>query len=145
MKYCASQMAPACSAASSPCIPYSMSFRTDYELPHNREIAPITPKCSHNYWRISKIWKWAFPEKQLQTLFHVCAVTHRLKKAVRNDMKYRILTSLRLLFRLGMVLYMTPLKDKRSICCGSLLGSYCPTPQMTQVTPKSGYWNPSGI
>ena len=29
-------------------IPYSMSFRTDEELPHKREIAPITPKCSHN-------------------------------------------------------------------------------------------------
>jgi len=26
-------------------ISYSMSFRTHYELPHKREIAPITPKC----------------------------------------------------------------------------------------------------
>ena len=25
-----------------------------------------------------------------KTLFHACAVTHRLKKAVRNDMKYGI-------------------------------------------------------
>ena len=24
-------------------IPYSMSFRTELELPHKREIAPITP------------------------------------------------------------------------------------------------------
>ena len=31
---------------------------------------------------------WAFPKNRLQTLFHACAVTHRLKKAVRNDMKY---------------------------------------------------------
>ena len=27
-------------------IPYSMSFRTDWELPHKREIALITPKCN---------------------------------------------------------------------------------------------------
>ena len=33
---------------------------------------------------------WAFPEKQLQTLFHAYAVSHRLKKAMRNDMKYGI-------------------------------------------------------
>ena len=51
-------------------------------------VAPITPRCSYNYWRISKIRKWAFPNKQLQTLFHACAVTRRLKKAVRNDMQY---------------------------------------------------------
>ena len=31
-----------------------------------------------------------FPRKQLQTLFHAYAVTHRLKKAVRNDTKYGI-------------------------------------------------------
>ena len=30
-------------------IPYSMSFRTDDELPHKQEIASITLKCSHNY------------------------------------------------------------------------------------------------
>ena len=30
-------------------IPYSMLFRIDEELPHKREIARITPKCSHNY------------------------------------------------------------------------------------------------
>ena len=30
-------------------IPYSMLFRIDEELPHKREIARFTPKCSHNY------------------------------------------------------------------------------------------------
>ena len=50
-------------------------------LPHKREITRIPPKCSHNYCRISKIRKWAFPKKQLWTLFHAYAVTHRLKKA----------------------------------------------------------------
>jgi len=48
------------------------------------------PRCSHNYWRISKIRKWAFPIKQLQALFHACAVNHWPKKAVRNDMEYGI-------------------------------------------------------
>ena len=33
-----------------------------------------------------------FVKKQLQTLFRACAVTRRLKKAVRNDMKYGIFT-----------------------------------------------------
>ena len=32
-----------------PTIPASISSGTDYELPHKREIAPITPKCSRNY------------------------------------------------------------------------------------------------
>ena len=32
-----------------------------------------------------------FPKKQLKTLFHACAITHRLKKAVRNDIEYGIL------------------------------------------------------
>ena len=72
-------------------IPYSMLFRIDEELPHEREIARITPKCSHNYRRISKIRKWAFPKKQLWILFHAYAVTHRLKKAMRNNMGYGIL------------------------------------------------------
>ena len=30
-------------------IPYPMLFRINEELPHKREIARITPKCSHNY------------------------------------------------------------------------------------------------
>ena len=30
-------------------------------------------------------------KEQLQALFHTCAVTHRPKKAVRNDMEYGIL------------------------------------------------------
>ena len=38
-----------CQGVCFPPIPYSMLFRIDEELRHKREIARITPKCSHNY------------------------------------------------------------------------------------------------
>ena len=40
--------------------------------------------------------KWAFPKNQLWTLFHAYAVTHRLKKAMRNNIEYGIPQSIRI-------------------------------------------------
>jgi len=52
------------------------SYRTSVKYPQ------ITPKCSRNYRRTSEIRKRAFYEKQRKTLFHACAVTRRLEKAL---------------------------------------------------------------
>ena len=69
-------------------IPYWLSFRTYEELPHKRKCT--TPKCS-DYKRNQKYKVGVSKKKQLQILFHVCAVIRRLKKVVRNEIEYKIL------------------------------------------------------
>jgi len=55
------------------------SYRISVKYPELRISAVITIE------EFPKSVKWAFPKKQLWTLFHAHAVTRRLKKAMRNN------------------------------------------------------------